>query len=152
MCWCLSSVYLPVWMHLLDVWLWFQLSTYFYLVLVCFPLGRCFLLSTTRGLSCAWELSHRWPLIRWVLLPTSSLQMSCGGHVWRGQYESVRFVLGPLNQKNHFLKSPSLAHHPLRKVTISNLMQWKDKTFFFPHWNLWPQDVEFYFLRESVYF
>lgn len=56
--------------------------------------------------------------------PKSSLQLPWGGPAWRGQYESLRFVLGPLHQKkNRFLKSHSSARRQLRKVNISNLTQ-----------------------------
>lgn len=106
-----SPLSTPVIMHLLDFWLWFQLSTHLCLVLVCFTLGRCFLLSTTRGLSCAWELSHCWPPIRWVFLPRSSLPRCFsgggGGYVWRDRCKNMRVVLSSFTLKIHLKKKKS---------------------------------------------
>lgn len=128
----------PVIMHLLDFWLWFQLSTHFCLVLVCFTLGRCFLLSTTRGLSCAWELSHCWPPIRWVLLPRSSLPrcLSGGGGEWgvcvERQMCKYECCLEFLYTQNSLKKKISFCVHPqLMTPYISNLLPTgKRKTLF----------------------
>ena len=149
----------PVIMHLLDFWLWFQLSTHFCLVLVCFTLGRCFLLSTTRGLSCAWELSHCWPPIRWVLLPRSSLPrcLSGGGGEWgvcverqMCKYECCLEFLYTQNslKKKNLILCPSPIDDPLYFKSTTN---WKEKNSF-SHYILWPQGVKFYFLLWSMYF
>ena len=131
---CKSPLSTPVIMHLLDFWLWFQLSTHFCLVLVCFTLGRCFLLSTTRGLSCAWELSHCWPPIRWVFLPRSSLPrcFSGGGegYVWKDKCKNMRVVLSSFTLKINF-KISFLVHPQLMTPCISNLLPTgKRKTLF----------------------
>lgn len=152
----LSPLSSPVIMHLLDLWLWFQLSTYLCLVLVCFTFGRCFLLSTTRGLSRAWEFSHCWPPIRWVLLPRWSLPRCLVGIICgEADVKTRGFVLSSFTLKTHFTikKKVSFCVHPqLMRVNISNLLPIEKRKPLFHTKTSDLRSQKFYFLLESMYF